>query len=245
MRTPFHDMLDSRRTVYVDRARRAVEYPHMVADTDRVGLDTTATVPLVDVSGTVFGGLGVGWTEPIVITPELQARLTLLADLCGRALERARRTEMQDRLVHQLQDEVLRARDWPESLDIAVSYEAAHTELGIGGDWFDVIAVDDDETAVVVGDVAGHGIAAAARMTATRATIRDMVLTVDRPDVIPSATRALRYFESGYVATVVVAWVNRAAASSAGSWPGTCHRCCARPEVAPACWPARSIHRSA
>ncbi len=210
VRTPFHDMLESRRTVYVDRARRATDYPHMVADTDRVGLDTTATVPLVDVSGAVFGGLGVGWTEAIVITPELQARLTLLADLCGRALERARRTEMQDRLVHQLQDEVLRARDWPESLDVAVSYEAAHTELGIGGDWFDVIAVDADETAVVVGDVAGHGIAAAARMTATRATIRDMVLTVDRSDVIPSATRALRYFDSGYVATVVVAWINRA-----------------------------------
>ena len=63
-------------------------------------------------------------------------------------------------------------------------------------------------TALVVGDVAGHGITAAARMTEAKATIRTLVLNVDHAEVIPAANRSLAHFDSGYIATAAVAWLD-------------------------------------
>jgi serine phosphatase RsbU (regulator of sigma subunit) len=45
-------------------------------------------------------------------------------------------------------------------LQIAHRYQPAQA----GGDWFDVIPLNDDRVALVVGDVTGHGIHAAAIM---------------------------------------------------------------------------------
>ncbi|WP_328302388.1 SpoIIE family protein phosphatase [Streptomyces sp. NBC_00435] len=64
-------------------------------------------------------------------------------------------------------------------LQIAYRYQPASAAIGIGGDWFDVIPQSKDKTALVVGDVMGHGVHAAATMgqlrTATR-TLADLGL---------------------------------------------------------------------
>ncbi|MEU6981965.1 SpoIIE family protein phosphatase [Streptomyces sp. NPDC046324] len=64
-------------------------------------------------------------------------------------------------------------------LDIAFRYRPAQATIEIGGDWFDVIPLSGDKTALVVGDVMGSGVAAAASMgqlrTATR-TLADLDL---------------------------------------------------------------------
>lgn len=64
-------------------------------------------------------------------------------------------------------------------LDIAFRYRPAQATMEIGGDWFDVIPLSGDKTALVVGDVMGSGVGAAATMgqlrTATR-TLADLDL---------------------------------------------------------------------
>ncbi|MER6612213.1 SpoIIE family protein phosphatase [Streptomyces xantholiticus] len=64
-------------------------------------------------------------------------------------------------------------------LDVAFRYRPAQATIEIGGDWFDVIPLTGDKTALVVGDVMGSGVAAAASMgqlrTATR-TLADLDL---------------------------------------------------------------------
>ncbi|MFG2196748.1 SpoIIE family protein phosphatase [Streptomyces sp. NPDC048639] len=64
-------------------------------------------------------------------------------------------------------------------LDVAFRYRPAQATIEIGGDWFDVIPLTGDKTALVVGDVMGSGVAAAATMgqlrTATR-TLADLDL---------------------------------------------------------------------
>ncbi|MFZ3493084.1 SpoIIE family protein phosphatase [Streptomyces sp. 5.8] len=64
-------------------------------------------------------------------------------------------------------------------LQIAYRYQPASVASGIGGDWFDAIPQAQDKTALVVGDVMGHGVHAAATMgqlrTATR-TLADLGL---------------------------------------------------------------------
>ncbi len=209
-RTPFHEVLETARPVFVDRDERLARYPDMVADTDRVGLDTTAAVPLLDEAGRPFGVLGAGWAVQVVVDEHLRFWLELLADLVAHALRRARRTERQDLLVRQLQDEVLAPPESSPGLDVAVTYEPAQADIGFGGDWYDVIVIDEEKTALVVGDVAGHGMQAAARMTETKATIRAMALTSHLDDVMPLATRALDHFGSAYVATAAVACIDTA-----------------------------------
>lgn len=98
--------------------------------------------------------------------------------------------------------------DASRTLDVALAYEPARGDIGFGGDWYDVIEINESCTALVVGDVAGHGITAAARMTEAKATIRTLVLNVPHAEVIPAANRSLAHFESGYIATAAVAWVD-------------------------------------
>ena len=208
VRTPFHDVLETGRSVLVSRDERLGRYPELVADTDRVGLDSTAAVPLMDEIGEVFGVLGIGWTEPIEFLEEVRLRLDLLADLCSHSLRRAQRTEARDRLVEEMQVEVLAMPDTSRTLDVALAYEPARGDIGFGGDWYDVIEINESCTALVVGDVAGHGITAAARMTEAKATIRTLVLNVPHAEVIPAANRSLAHFDSGYIATAAVAWID-------------------------------------
>ncbi|NUK06468.1 SpoIIE family protein phosphatase [Streptomyces lunaelactis] len=64
-------------------------------------------------------------------------------------------------------------------LEVATRYRPAQATIEIGGDWFDVIPLSGDKTALVVGDVMGSGVGAAATMgqlrTATR-TLADLDL---------------------------------------------------------------------
>ncbi|GAA2580616.1 MULTISPECIES: SpoIIE family protein phosphatase [Streptomyces] len=68
-------------------------------------------------------------------------------------------------------------------LEVACRYRPAQATIEIGGDWFDVIPLSGDKTALVVGDVMGSGVTAAATMgqlrTATR-TLADLDLPPDQ-----------------------------------------------------------------
>ena len=58
-------------------------------------------------------------------------------------------------------------------LEVAASYRAGGDEVeSIGGDWFDVLPVEDGGAVVVVGDVMGRGVRAATTMTRMRASVR-------------------------------------------------------------------------
>jgi PAS domain S-box-containing protein len=59
-------------------------------------------------------------------------------------------------------------------LTVAARYQPAESAHEVGGDWFDVIALADDKTALVVGDVMGNGINAAAMMGQLRTATRTL-----------------------------------------------------------------------
>ncbi|WP_234360258.1 SpoIIE family protein phosphatase [Streptomyces sp. DSM 15324] len=65
-------------------------------------------------------------------------------------------------------------------LDLTGRYLPA-SEHDVGGDWYDVIALPDDRTALVIGDVMGHGIHAAAVMGQLRAAVRSLARHGIRP----------------------------------------------------------------
>uniref|UniRef100_A0AAU2JJD2 PAS domain-containing SpoIIE family protein phosphatase/ATP-binding protein n=1 Tax=Streptomyces sp. NBC_00049 TaxID=2903617 RepID=A0AAU2JJD2_9ACTN len=66
------------------------------------------------------------------------------------------------------------------ALEIASRYLPAGGQAGVGGDWFDVIPLSGARVALVVGDVVGHGIRAAATMGRLRTAVRTLA-DVDLP----------------------------------------------------------------
>ncbi|MFD7946958.1 SpoIIE family protein phosphatase [Streptomyces sp. NPDC059744] len=66
------------------------------------------------------------------------------------------------------------------AVDVACRYLPAATELGVGGDWYDVIQLSGARVALVVGDVVGHGIHAAATMGRLRTAVRTLA-DIDLP----------------------------------------------------------------
>ncbi|MFI8521899.1 SpoIIE family protein phosphatase [Streptomyces sp. NPDC085481] len=61
-----------------------------------------------------------------------------------------------------------------KGLDVAYRYQPASAAVEVGGDWFDAIPLADDRTALVVGDVMGNGINAAATMGQVRTAARTL-----------------------------------------------------------------------
>ncbi|MCX5132278.1 SpoIIE family protein phosphatase [Streptomyces sp. NPDC060011] len=60
----------------------------------------------------------------------------------------------------------------PDDLRIAATYLPGGTEAAVGGDWYDVITLGGGRTALVIGDVMGRGIRAAAVMGQLRTAVR-------------------------------------------------------------------------
>ncbi|MFD0305275.1 SpoIIE family protein phosphatase [Streptomyces sp. NPDC127119] len=68
-------------------------------------------------------------------------------------------------------------------LELAAHYQPAQHAAEVGGDWYDAFPLPDGDTALVIGDVTGHDIKAASRMSELRNMLR--ALAVDRPEENP------------------------------------------------------------
>lgn len=100
----------------------------------------------------------------------------------------------------------------PAGLRIATRYSPGGSGARVGGDWYDVIPLSHGRIAVVLGDVVGHGIRAAATMGQLRAALRAYAVVDPAPGSVLRRLEALieavgDSFE-GYVATLVYAVVD-------------------------------------
>ncbi|MEU9234146.1 SpoIIE family protein phosphatase [Streptomyces subrutilus] len=77
-------------------------------------------------------------------------------------------------------------------LRVDVAYLPADRGLNVGGDWYSAIGLPDDSALFVVGDVAGHGLAAVGTMAQLRFTAKGMAITGSAlPDVLGRLNRLL------------------------------------------------------
>jgi len=95
-------------------------------------------------------------------------------------------------------------------LDLEVAYTPAVTGLEIGGDWYDAFWLGDGETlALVVGDVVGRGIAAAATMGQLRSAVRALAIIDPAPTALLAALdQYTRRHDVGLMTTLVYARLN-------------------------------------
>ena len=191
------------------------EYPHLVGDVIAAGLESIAAIPLFRADRSVAGSLGVGWSGPMAFTPLVRSMLTTVSEMCAQALDRTQIGDARNQFVRSLQYALVSSTPLRIGLDIAAEYVAANDALGFGGDWYDFIHISPTQTALVVGDVCGHGIEAAAIMTQIRGAINALVsLHADDLDrVFDLAERQLNLTMNMFVATLCVHVIDTASNS--------------------------------
>ncbi len=107
--------------------------------------------------------------------------LTVLAGRLGQGLQRVHQLDQQRETALALQEAILGPAQLPSGF--AVRYQPATRPLQVGGDWYDIVDLDDGRIALIVGDCVGHGLAAATVMGQLRSACRALLL--ERPS--PSA----------------------------------------------------------
>ncbi len=167
--------------------RLAATYPGIPLDASE---GSRAFLPLI-ASGRPVGSCILGFDRPRGFSSEERTVLTALAGLIAQALERARRYDSEAALARGLQEALL-----PHSLSTHPQVETAGCYLpgtqgmDVGGDWYDVVEAGDG-LAVVIGDVQGHGVQAAATMGQLRSAVRAFALGDHPPDEVMSGTNRL------------------------------------------------------
>ncbi|MFG1913573.1 SpoIIE family protein phosphatase [Micromonospora sp. NPDC048898] len=106
-----------------------------------------------------------------------EAALTQLARLVGVRLENAQLYEAEHRIATTLQHSLL-PRSLPQlpGAVLASRYLPGTADVEVGGDWYDAINVEDDDLVLVIGDVVGKGVQAAAAMGQLRNALRAYLL---------------------------------------------------------------------
>ncbi|MFF8848231.1 SpoIIE family protein phosphatase [Streptomyces sp. NPDC015127] len=147
------------------------------------GIHSLITVPL-QARGAVLGTVDF-WrarSEPFA-----QEDLSFAEELAARAavmIDNARRYTREHTVAVTLQRSLL-PRTLPEqsALEVAHRYLPAQAGVGgVGGDWFDVIPLPGTRVALVVGDVVGHGLHAAATMGRLRTAVHNFCALDQSPD---------------------------------------------------------------
>jgi len=115
-------------------------------------------------------------------TLEDQTLLTVLAGRLSQGLQRVHQVDQQRETALALQHAILGPADLPGGF--AVRYEAASRPLQVGGDWYDVVDLEDGRIAMVVGDCVGHGLTAATVMGQVRSACRALLLDNSSPSAV-------------------------------------------------------------
>jgi phosphoserine phosphatase RsbU/P len=128
-------------------------------------------------------------------------------------------------LVTRLQRSLLTDPPPVAGLEVAVRYSPAVQQAQVGGDWYDVFPLPDGGTALVIGDVAGHDVAAAATMAEARGVLRGIASSVDGSPaaVLAALDRVLERLGDHTLITAVVATLHADPVGARLCWASAGH----------------------
>jgi chemotaxis methyl-accepting protein methylase len=107
------------------------------------------------------------------------------------ALRNADLFSNEHRIARVLQERLLVPTTGVPGVDIAVVYRCAHEAELVGGDFYDIFALDGGLVAAVVGDVSGKGVEAASLTGTVRATLRALASLEKSPSALLEGTNKL------------------------------------------------------
>ncbi|MCT9082875.1 SpoIIE family protein phosphatase [Streptomyces fulvoviolaceus] len=187
-RLPGVETLTTGRPMFFDSMEQlTTAYPGIALDATE---GARAFLPLI-ASGRPVGSCILGFDRPRRFSTEERTVLTALAGLIAHAMEKAQRYETETALARGLQQALLPRRlSAHPQVETAGRYLPGTEGMDVGGDWYDVVEAGDG-LALVIGDVQGHGVQAAATMGQLRTAVRAFALGDRPPDEVMSNTNHL------------------------------------------------------
>jgi serine phosphatase RsbU (regulator of sigma subunit)/anti-sigma regulatory factor (Ser/Thr protein kinase)/transcriptional regulator with GAF, ATPase, and Fis domain len=137
----------------------------------------TAGISLQHPEGVLVVWIDLAEERPFTL--EDQTLLTMLAGRLGQGLQRVHQVDQQRETALALQHAILGPAQPPGGF--AARYQAASRPLQVGGDWYDIVDLEDGRIALIVGDCVGHGLAAATVMGQVRSACRALLLDHPSP----------------------------------------------------------------
>jgi serine phosphatase RsbU (regulator of sigma subunit)/anti-sigma regulatory factor (Ser/Thr protein kinase) len=184
---------------------QVIDDPEQLRAFREVGFSSIMIVPLIARARTL-GAISFVYAESGRKYDEEDLRFAEdLARRAAVAVDNARLYTQEHQAVVTLQESLL-PRQLPDipGLEFAARYLPATSEVDVGGDWYDAIALGDGNVGLVIGDVAGHGLEAAAIMGQFRNALRAYALDGRGPAAtVERLNRLTRTFEQNDMATLV------------------------------------------
>ncbi|MEU9112868.1 SpoIIE family protein phosphatase [Streptomyces sp. NPDC048483] len=200
---PLSEAAASRRPAFLGtRGELIARYPRLRPYSHLLPTGSASFLPLI-AQDTVIGALGLFSAEPSVQSTEAKNLALALAGVVAQSLQRATLFDQEREFATGLQATMLPRRVPPISGgEVTVRYHPASVGRDIGGDWYDVIALPQGRTGLVVGDVQGHDTHAAAVMGQLRIALRAYATEGHSPEtVLVRASRFLAELETERFAT--------------------------------------------
>ncbi|MCZ2827442.1 SpoIIE family protein phosphatase [Modestobacter sp. VKM Ac-2986] len=169
--------------VFAGRAEAEAWDPGMREAFEQTGQQAWIVVPLTT-AGRLLGSLSAGWREERSFSDAEIELVQAFAAQCAQALDRVqvltqerRSAERSRRLAEDLQRSMLTEPVQPDHCQTAVRYLPATGTAQVGGDWYDAFRHADGSVDLVIGDVVGHDIGAAATMGQLRSLLRGIAMS--------------------------------------------------------------------
>jgi serine phosphatase RsbU (regulator of sigma subunit) len=159
---------------------------------------SSAAIIPVSTQAEMLGTLSVFSLDPArPLDEETIATALSIAGHSALALDNARLYQQQKRLLDTMQRSLLpRARPDVPGLEVGDVYESS-ARVDVGGDVYDYLTLDDGRLAVVLGDVTGHGIDAAADMAMAKFVFRSLAREHPEPSDFLAAANEVVVDEVG------------------------------------------------
>ncbi|UED88496.1 SpoIIE family protein phosphatase [Streptomyces profundus] len=201
-----HALVNRAPAFYASTEAMLHDHPHLRPSPD---LHAFGFLPLIT-SGRSVGCFVLAYDREHSFSAEERAMLTSLSSLISQALDRARLYDAKHELVLSLQAGLLPHR-LPElpGLTVAARYLPATEGIEIGGDFYDVIPLDEHSTALAIGDVQGHNVTAAALMGQVRTAVH-ATAGVSPGEVLSRTNRLLTDLDPGLFTSCLYAQYDRA-----------------------------------
>jgi serine phosphatase RsbU (regulator of sigma subunit) len=187
----------------------ASDDPDMLELTRVLGCASFIAVPLT-ARGRTLGAIGLTGVDRTFDKRDLEMAIDLGAR-AGLAIDNGRLYVGQRRVAETLQRGMLTELPEPDHLHLVSRYRASADDAQVGGDWYDAFLQPDGSTVLVIGDVMGHDISAAASMGQLRNLLRGTAY--DRGDspanVLQRVDAAIRGLGVDALATCVVARIEQ------------------------------------
>jgi PAS domain S-box-containing protein len=187
---PIAEVFQKKNPLFITREDIRKSYPVLWPYIEKTDFTASAVLPLM-AQARLTGVLAILYEQKEGFSPEEQYLLLALSATVAQSLQRALLYDEEHAMAVGLQEAMLPARiEDVAGLRVAARYRPARAGHQVGGDWYDVLPLPGGKVGLVVGDVQGHDIQAAAVMGQLRTVFRAYAAEGHEPAALMSRVSA-------------------------------------------------------